>query len=335
MTGHLQSPEIEGYLSRALDPAALLAADDHIAGCAECRSRLAASAAPIRQLRRSLAEKHLSPELIELYAEGRLSDPDARAHLNECFACRAEAEDLRKFVREGRRTRSRLPVSWLAAAAGLCAVSFGAVMLFQMRQEPRRVAVIQPALPPDLLAIKNSALQTGHVDIPPGILALRGARETQLGSPAEPQPELQSPVATAVLSGRPEFHWASLPGATQYEVFIFDESGRPAASSSVLATTSWTPPHELTAGTYFWELSGVVNGQRVTAPRPPLPQARFMVLPESEQTRLANLAARFPEDHVLLGIIDARAGALDAARRQWQAALAAGHPEAARLLAGH
>src|SRR4051812_34189898 len=41
MSTHLSQHQIEGYRRRVLPPAELLAVDDHIAGCPDCRLRLA------------------------------------------------------------------------------------------------------------------------------------------------------------------------------------------------------------------------------------------------------------------------------------------------------
>src|SRR5947208_1691045 len=41
MQDHLTTEQAESYLRRSLSPADLLAADDHLAGCVECRSALA------------------------------------------------------------------------------------------------------------------------------------------------------------------------------------------------------------------------------------------------------------------------------------------------------
>ena len=339
MSDHLEAAQLEGYLARTLDPAALLAADDHIAHCSACRERAAASVPPIRQLRRSFAARHLSQESLSDYAEGRLSDRGAQAHLRECAQCRAEAGDLRAFVREGKRrpaTASPARLWWrLAAAAALCALAIAAVIVLRNRPHTPNLAAIpgNAALPADLAAMRDTALKTGRLFVPPEIAALRGERESQLGTATESQPQLETPVGTGVLSPRPEFRWKPVADAQRYEVVLFDAQGNPAASSGALQSPSWTPPRDLAEGTYFWELNVVVNGKRITAPRPPAPQARFLVITQAERLRLATLAARYPRDHVLLGILYARAGALDDARRELAAAAAGGQKDAQRLLA--
>jgi hypothetical protein len=339
MNDHLEPLKLEEYLSRTLSPAALLAADDHLAQCTECRERAALSAPPIRQLRRSFAPAHLNQDSLAAYAEGRLSDAAARAHLRECAQCREEAEDLLRFVREGTRTApAREPRVWwrLAAAAAVCALVVGA-MILRSRQESVRIAAVAPAtrsLPADLRELRDEALKDGRVAIPAGIVSLRGETETQLGGGApDSQPELQTPVGTGILTARPEFRWKPVPGAQQYEAIVFDANAREIASSGPLQQPEWTPAQDLDSGeVYFWELTVLVNGKRITAPRPPAPQARFLVIPETDRARLADLAVRFPQEHVLLGVLYARAGALDEARQQWRTAIASGHPEAARLL---
>jgi hypothetical protein len=337
MTHHLLNSQIEAYFQRTLDPAALLAADDHLAACAACRERAERSASSIRQLHRSLTVAHLTQEQFELYADGRLNDADANAHLRECPECLAEADDLTQFVRAGTSIKPAGTMAWwrLAMAAAICAAVVGGALLLRSTREPAPVVRKAEAslLPDDLRDLRDQALRVGRIAVPPEISALRGRTETQLGSSTAPQAELLFPVGTAVLSSRPAFRWRPFPGAQQYEVSLFTISGRPVARSGPLHQTSWTPGSDLAGGeVYVWELSVAVNGKQIIAPRPPAPQARFLVIAEAERLRLADIATRFPSEHVLLGVLYAQAGALDDARRELRAAVAAGQSGAVPLL---
>lgn len=121
-------------------------------------------------------------------------------------------------------------------------------------------------------------------------------------------------------------------GAEWYEVAIFNTSFQQVAASGRLQGTAWKTAALEEGKVYLWQLTVPVGGRRLTAPRPPAPEARFVVLRAEESARLASVAARFPREHVLLGVLYARAGAVAEARTEWEAAVAEGHVEARKLL---
>jgi hypothetical protein len=341
MSDHIHFAQLEAYRRGALDPSEFLAVDDHLAECPNCRARAAQDAISIRQLRSSFETPeapHCSEAEIEEYAEGRLSSPRALSHLQDCARCREDGEDLRSFVQQGRVITPRPGRNWwpMAAAAAIAVLIAGAFLVRFPREPARHPAatLASRALPEYAVKLRDDAVRAGRIAVPPSIAALQEKTETQLTAGAGPQSTLETPVATATLSSRPEFRWNPVPHADWYQVSIFDQQLRPVQSSGRLRETAWVPDDDLNEGqVYLWELTIFVGGKRFTAPRPPTPQARFMVLPAGERARLADLAARFPEEHVLLGVQYGQAGALADARRELTAAVATGHPEAAPLLA--
>lgn len=109
MNEHLTEQLIERYRRRALQPAELLDADDHLAACEICRRRLADEGrvqAAGRSLRRDLAATgltHLDYEQLASYVEGALDPADreiADSHLELCPQCAAELNELRAFATE-------------------------------------------------------------------------------------------------------------------------------------------------------------------------------------------------------------------------------------------
>jgi len=109
MNGHLSEQLIERYRQRALLPAELLYADDHLVACEICRQHLGdeprVQAAGL-SLRRDLAATgltHLAYEQLEGYIEGSLDQTDreiADSHLNLCAQCATELDHLRAFTTE-------------------------------------------------------------------------------------------------------------------------------------------------------------------------------------------------------------------------------------------
>ncbi|MDQ2944408.1 MAG: hypothetical protein M3Y27_00410 [Acidobacteriota bacterium] len=344
---HLSSELLNAYREQRLTGDDLLNAGDHLAECAQCRQLAGSkeSSSAVRQLRSEFKPAHATYVQIEAYAEGRLEDPAAKEHLKDCVQCHSEAEDLRKFVVESniqRRQPLRPRWWWIAAPALAAAMAWLAFTGWSgSPSKPARATAQRPApgtgLPAELAKLKDDALRTGSVGIPAEVRSLAGTPNVLLGrSPAPDSVALTNPVATATLSDRPLFQWNPIPGAAWYRVGIFDSHVFQVADSGKLTTASWTPERPLVPGrVYAWQLSALVQGRTITAPRPPAPQARFMVLPQAETVRLRALAQQYSGDLVLVGILYARAGALDDAAGEWRKALAQGHTEVEKLLAKH
>jgi hypothetical protein len=128
------------------------------------------------------------------------------------------------------------------------------------------------------------------------------------------------PVGTVVLSDRPAFRWSALEGASSYVVEVYDQRFNRAAASPALSATSWTPPESLERGAvYSWQVKARTEGQEITSPQPPSPQARFRVIEAAEATRLAAAQRDHGASHLLLGLLYAQAGLLDDAEREVRA----------------
>ncbi len=109
MNGHLSTQLIEKYRQRALQPAELLDADDHLAACEACRQLIGderRAQAAVRSVRADLEAAgltHIPYERLAAYAEGALDPTDreiADSHLQMCLRCAEELDDLRAFATE-------------------------------------------------------------------------------------------------------------------------------------------------------------------------------------------------------------------------------------------
>src|SRR6266568_2384036 len=106
---HLTEEELRQYRLRKMPPSELLAADDHLVECGDCRQSLArivpgaAGSAGLWQALTSSeppAARHLSHEELAAFAENDWSKVDRQqvmVHLERCPQCSEDAEDLRKF----------------------------------------------------------------------------------------------------------------------------------------------------------------------------------------------------------------------------------------------
>jgi hypothetical protein len=221
----------------------------------------------------------------------RTLDPISRevidAHVRDCARCRRELHDLQSFAKPSRRR-------WLMFAG----VAAAAVVLFFL---------LRPAPP------------QRELHIPQHVLALRSSTHALRGRTSAGGPEPLAPLGAVVINDRPAFTWAALPNA-RYRVEVFDTSFRSVAASGELDAPRWTPPAPLPrGGTYLWQVTAMTPAGSVTAPRPPSPEARFLVLDASHADALARLERSEPRPSLALGVAYAEAGVLDAAERELRA----------------
>ncbi|HEV2664850.1 MAG TPA: zf-HC2 domain-containing protein, partial [Blastocatellia bacterium] len=108
MTEHLSPVQIEDWRRRRLAPHELLRADDHLAGCVECRQRIesalsqgAGEMALYAQMSADAdASSHLSFEQRAGYVDGLLTGDErqmVKDHLVACARCATVVDDLRAF----------------------------------------------------------------------------------------------------------------------------------------------------------------------------------------------------------------------------------------------
>lgn len=167
-------------------------------------------------------------------------------------------------------------------------------------------------------------LPTAYRELLKGALANRRVeRSSQLRGLARPGSSLMGsearagefavldPVGSVLTSDRPTFRWSPMDGATGYVVEIYDEGFNLVSSSPQLNTPSWSASQTLPRGkVYSWQVKAVKDGQEVTAPRPPAPQARFRVLDRVKADELARARRAYPSSHLTLALLYAEAGLL-------------------------
>ncbi|HET9794279.1 MAG TPA: tetratricopeptide repeat protein, partial [Thermoanaerobaculia bacterium] len=245
----------------------------HIAGCAGCRSRLAA---------RLRAEE--------------------------------TADDLRSSF-EANVPRAA-PARWWAAAAALIGAAAGAAWW-----AARGPASVSHASAAGEEVRVRAALRSGRLPFPGFVKELSPAPEVLMGEGSASAPPRLSPAGTGVLTGTPRFAWEAVPGVHAFRVRIFSIAGEPVAESPELAGPEWTPDRPLPPGkTYQWQIEGERGTDRITIPEPPAEPPRFRVIEPNAAARLRSLARARPAAHLLLAVEYARAGAVDEARTELQAA---------------
>lgn len=355
---HPTPEDLRSYRRRTLPPRELLAVDDHIAGCEECRRAIASGLTPGAASRRAwdaVRDEHVPYDRIEQYVQRRLrADEHAAvaAHADMCPQCRREIDDLEEYAATGARDWN-----WWAVAAAAAVVVI-AIAAFWTRDAPRsgapgattRRAAIRTVAPvpvatdstavasPDPLQALSPSLQRVVKAVESGILP-SASLLSSLHPPVEQQRSgdregeagirLLDPVGNVVETDRPTFRWDRAGRGGDVTVQIYDRSYAVVAESPRSRGTSWQIPAALPRGaTYRWQLRiHSADGRSETVPAPPAPPALFHVLGGEafEELRTARRAGSSLE----VGLISIREGLL-AEGAQALSRYAAEHPRSAQ-----
>jgi anti-sigma factor RsiW len=99
MTVHLSDQLLQRYGASDLAPEELLALDQHLETCGDCRARVLAQ--QLSALPHSLAAEHLAYEQMAAFVQGELSVEEhrqANTHLKRCAECAWQVSELRAFA---------------------------------------------------------------------------------------------------------------------------------------------------------------------------------------------------------------------------------------------
>jgi hypothetical protein len=285
MPEHLEDDDLQRFASGQLGAQALLAADDHLAVCRECRSRLSpiASRAPAlaRHLSQPMAPAHLQYEQLEAYVDRTMNALDREicdTHLEDCADCAEDLRDLQSAAAPRIGTApSRPNLVWQRAAriaASVLVLGSIAAVAWRMRSAPApapetaRLApsvVRPPAVDPLTAAPLRVALTDDHT-----VVGLAASGDASL--PAAWPSEYRSGIQAALASGR-------LPGPAA--PLSFNAAGRlmgdPASSRSFAVLSP---------------VSAIVEDDRPTFTWQAVPGARYRVSVFDEKF---DLVARSPQ----------------------------------------
>jgi hypothetical protein len=313
MNHHLTDATLRELATHSLSGEGLLSADDHLAGCSDCRGRLSqlgGASARLSELGTGLLalDAHLSEEDVQRYAGGDLA-PFERAglerHLRGCPYCADEVGDLERWIASHRARK--LPY-YLAAAAAIV-LAFIVAFAAGRRLSNPTVAGLD-ALPDDARARVETALEAGVAEPPDSLREIASAPEVLMGTTGDPPFRLVEPLGTVTLSDRPEFRWEPLAGAESYEIAVLDSERGNIASEATLKGTSFRPLESLARDRiYVWQVTARIAGGSVTVPTPPASMARFRVMEEGSAEAIERLSRAEPDAHLLLGVLCALSGA--------------------------
>jgi len=297
----------------------------------------------IRQALGGELGEHPSYEMLEQVVDGTADDVTreiVESHAEVCAACSADLRDLAELA--GTPSSSRAWARWLAVAAAIVIVILASAYLLTRRREPASPAVVTTAPKPvtrtvdvspygraDWDAAVRDAMARGTIDAPPIVRELQRPREILRGPRGSSAEVAMSPAGVVVESATPTLTWSAKPG--RQVVSVFDGFNR-VAQSGVLQSGPWRVTETLARGkTYTWQVEIRRGASVETLPAPPAPPALFHILDARDAAMLAGARRRFPNDHLLLGVLHARLGMQQAALEELRIH-AAQHPEAATLV---
>jgi hypothetical protein len=173
-------------------------------------------------------------------------------------------------------------------------------------------------LPPDYQNLLKRTLAGQRIERSSQLKGLTRPSSSLMGSNnSKGEFAVLDPVGDVVLTDRPTFRWSSMEGATSYVVEVYDSKFNLVGTSLNVTGNSWTAPQSLASGeTYSWQVKTTKDGQEITSPRPPAPQAKFRILDQAKANELARARRVYGSSHLTLALLYADAGLLKESEQQ-------------------
>ncbi|HTA41240.1 MAG TPA: hypothetical protein VK789_02265 [Bryobacteraceae bacterium] len=357
MTAHVSADQVERYLARVLPPAELIAMQDHVGNCADCREALAEAAAAPFSAATPLLATDSDPHLLEgemvAFVAQRMPEPRraaVAAHLAWCELCRdsvAAMESVRSQVHPRRvasiESRRRPMPAWVSTAGSAAAILLISLLIYFRAGEVRRVppvavvaslkdagGTIELSADGTLRGLSGlsvaeeilvrDSLRQGALPLGPRIAARASGRLRAVpGDSPKADFALIGPVDIKVLSDRPEFSWEASRNVLAYDVVVTNEHLEPVAHSEKTKATSWQPAAPLPRGVaLLWHVRAWHGDSTLAVPAPPHPPARFEIAGQEVANRIEELRASDHPSHLLIAAICMHQGLRDEASKEIQ-----------------
>ena len=325
-SAHLTSEQTAEYVDKNLSGDELQYVTDHVSNCEQC----AFAVDDLRAFRNQIA-----PSLDREYGPLNVTPVVRESSWRQRFASLFRVSPMPAFG---------------AAALAVVLLSFIAWIVWRAPREEKQevVAAPSPSLQPSPSAVPSVeaqpepapvVAQLNDGPVPPAYQELvkkaltsqRIERSSQLQGLTRPSSSLMggnesgrefsllAPVGTVLTSDRPAFRWSKFEGASGYVVEVYDDQFKLVMSSPEVASVSWTATQSLPRGkVYSWQVKATKDGQEVTVPRPPAPQAKFRVMDQGRLKEIANAKRAYGSSHLTMGLLYAQAGLLNEAEQELQ-----------------
>lgn len=170
-------------------------------------------------------------------------------------------------------------------------------------------------LPPAYQTLLKRALSSQRIEKSSQLQGLTRPPSALMGSDNQREFSVLEPVGNVLMTNQPAFRWSRMEGATGYVVEVYDEQFQLVAASPQVTNLSWVTT--LSHGkVYSWQVKAIKDGQEVTSPRPPAPQAKFRILEQAKVNELARAKRAYASSHLTLGLLYAEAGLLKEAEQE-------------------
>ena len=325
-SAHLTAGQTADYVDQSLAGEALQMVDDHLSGCEHC----ALAVADLRAFRNEIA-----PSLDRRYG------PVSEGGWRQRFASLFKVGPVPAFGAAALAVLVVATIAWLVwrtqgeKAPEVVAVSSPTPPVSQPSPSPEPSLQPPPAqevvaqlndgeVPPAYQNRVKEVLTSQRIGRSSQLQGLTRPSSTLMGSNNQPEFLVLEPSGSVSLTDRPAFRWSEMEGATGYVVEVYDDQFKLAASSPQLTNRSWTIPQPLPRGkVYSWQVKAIKDGQEITWPRPPAPQAKFRILDQSKANELARARRAYSSSHLTLGLLYADAGLLREAEHEFRLLLRA------------
>lgn len=172
-------------------------------------------------------------------------------------------------------------------------------------------------LPASYQELVRKALTSQRIERSSHLQGLTRPPSSLMGANEEREFSVVAPAGIVLMTDRPSFRWSKLEGATGYLVEVYDSQFKRVMASPSITTPSWNATQSLSRGqVYSWQVKAVKDGQEITVPRPPAPQAKFRVIDQGSFNEISRAKRAYGSSHLTLALLYARAGLLNEAEQE-------------------
>ncbi|HEX7771868.1 MAG TPA: hypothetical protein VF435_05570 [Pyrinomonadaceae bacterium] len=315
---HLTSEQAAEYVDKNLTGDELEFVTDHLSSCEQC----AFAVDDLRAFRNEIA-----PSLDRKYGPTPVAPVVRETWWRRLF------------------TVSPVPAFGVAALAILLLSFIGWIVWRTPREEKSEVVVVAPtpslepsvapsvqvepepapvvaqlndgAVPPAYQELVKKALTSQRIERSSQLQGLTRPPSSLMGANEQREFSVLGPAGVVLMSDRPAFRWSKLEGATGYMVEVYDDQFKRVLASPELTTLSWRATQSLPRGQiYSWQVKAIKDGQEVTVPRPPAPQAKFRVIDQGMMNEILAAKRAYGSSHLTLALLYAKAGLLNEAEQE-------------------